>query len=96
MNGAQHLKQYKDHTRERKRSSERLSTLHGGHEHSHRDRKGGWQDSPQQEDEPPRRSEAGCRLREDAEELPFFTLSQMLEHGQSFPLNQFRKSSSSV
>ena len=61
--------------------------MHGADEHAHRDRKRCGQDPSQQEGRPPGSGEAGVRLRQDAEELPFLALGQSLEHDRILPQN---------
>jgi hypothetical protein len=64
-----------------------VASLDGADEHAHRNREHCWQDPSQQEHRPPSGGEAGVRLWEDAEELPFLALGQWLEHDRILPQN---------
>ena len=88
MNRAEHLKQHEDRAGKRQRTGERMAALHGADEHAHGDPERRRQDSSQQEGRPPGGGEAGVRLRQDAEELPFLALGESLEHDRILPQNR--------
>ena len=80
MNRAEHLQQHEDRAGECERTGQRIAVLHRAHQHAHRDGECRRQYPSKNKDRPPSGRQAGVRLRQDGEELPFLALGQWLEH----------------